>query len=251
MANESIHFNILSDEIKQLGATYLPKIKNALPTPSEQELARAFAIFCHAEMEFYIESICREVGEKICLAAAAGTVASSAIPFIVFSNLQALGSGEKLGGKDSASRKVSTQFYQAKQKYEETLENNIGIREKHIAKLLIPLGLTSDHIDPNFLVDIDQFASHRGRFAHLSRSKKEAGPLTVNPWDFESSVERILNGPSGLPKSGKINSLRELDAWQRTTINNISTNIQLTNTARLKFKLSRLISKLKAFTLLK
>lgn len=206
-------FALVKANIDALRQIYVPQINSVVPTPEQQELARAYILTVHAELEFYIEERCREVSNFLISEVARGFVHTATLSYLVYSGLPAITGGDKLGKNGKASRKLLTQLSEARVNYEKLIDSNIGIREKHIAKILTPIGLSSDDVDPNFLLDIDILSSHRGHYAHMSRSTKEADPQAVNPDDHVKLVERVVNGPAGLAGNGKINSIADLDKW--------------------------------------
>lgn len=229
----SKHFSSLQYAFCELQRIYLPSdLARSLYTPDEQEFARSFAVMLHAEIEHYIELSCTDVAKKIINASKSGQFFPASISFLFFSRLPPLNGGDKLGKKDGISRKITTRLYDANVKYEELINANEGIREKHLAKLLVPLSLSADNVDPTWLSEIDTLATFRGAFAHMSRNSNEASIAKVNPVDILQLCNRIVNGDPRLKRPGVISSLQELDEWlyqldSAPTVTYIATNESL------------------------
>jgi len=71
------------------------------------------------------------------------------------------------------------------------VQNNHGIKERNILRLLLPIGIEVDELDPVLLADLDSFAELRGKAAHLSASKYRTRQQ-VNPKDELRKVKSLL-----------------------------------------------------------
>lgn len=211
----SSHFENLTISIQRLKEIYLDDaLANPIPSDIHSELARAFVTFAHAELEFYVEEALRELALVTFNGAVAGNFGSASIAMLAFSGMSSLKAGDKLGagGKKSA-RKVSTRFGEAKAAVLKAIDANMGVREKHIAAMAIPLGIDPTSIDNTWLNDLDAFCSYRGAYVHMSRTQQRADPAAVNPTDMWLRCQRLVWTDSAIGSAGSINSFESFDAW--------------------------------------
>ena len=73
-------------------------------------------------------------------------------------------------------------------------EENHGIKEEHILRLLFPVGIREMNIDPTWLGTINSFGSSRGESAH--RSSRVTSP--PDPQGELSTVSQIIEGLEGI-----------------------------------------------------
>lgn len=211
----STHFVNLTNSIQELKKVYLD---DALAAPiandAHSELARAFVTFAHAEFEHYVEEALRELTYATFNGAIAGSYGNASIALLGFSGMNPLKAGEQLGtGGKKAARKLSTRFGEAKVAILKAIDGNMGVREKHIAAMAIPLGLDATAVDNTWLNDLDAFCSFRGAYVHMSRTTQRAGPGGVNPHDMWLKCQRLLWTNQALGGSGAIKSFESFDAW--------------------------------------
>jgi|GEM_PF-1174010 len=215
MPAPTAHFSNLVLNYQTLVATYLPNVNaGSIPTQKEQELARAFIVLSHAEIEFYFESLCEEIISHAENEFRAGRVAKSALGLITFSSSPAQNGGQLLiSGSKQYPRKLSERFHASAQAHRKVCEGNNGIRQKYLAPMFVPLGLTDESIDPNWIVSIDAFAERRGAIAHKSMSHVEAQPKNINPRDVSKDVARIIFDDPKLKTAGGISAIESFDEW--------------------------------------
>ncbi len=200
-------FVSLEREIDRLAAVYLPVSDQVLPTPEEQERARAFVLLSHAEIEWYIEHAAEAYSASLRDAAARGYFNFSSLALIAFSE-EKFTFGDSLGGKRDG-RTIGTIFGKLHANLKIIIDSNNGINEKSLAKFLGPLGI-SGRIDSNWMNDLGGYASMRGRFAHMSGPDSAQVIATINPVDVKILCDRIVNGVNGVVGE-KISSLLDLD----------------------------------------
>lgn len=211
----SAHFVNLTDSIQELKKVYLD---DALAAPiandTHSELARAFVTFAHAEFEHYVEEALRELTYATLNGAVTGTYNQASIALLGFSGMNPLKAGDQLGtGGKKAARKLSTRFGEAKVAILKTIDGNMGVREKHIAAMAIPLGLDATAVDNTWVNDLDAFCSFRGAYVHMSRTAQRADPGGVNPHDMWLKCQRLLWTNNALGGGGGIKSFESFDAW--------------------------------------
>lgn len=207
----SSHFVALDANLFELKRIYLDAASASFsPTAEQQEMARAFVIFAHAELEWFVEKACSDFADVLLNEAGGGKFSASTLSLLTFSSLDPVNGGASLG-KKAASRSLNSRVGDAVAKLKVLADGNDGLREKHLAKMLVPLGLHSNHVDASWLADLDAFCSSRGAFAHMSRSMNQASHLAVNPADVWKLCSRLVWGAS--PGSNLVSSFQDLDDW--------------------------------------
>jgi len=210
----SSHFANLSSSILELKRIYLSDaLASGQPTVDQQEMARAFILLAHAEMEWFVEQVCSVSAERIFNEAKDGRFNASSLALLTFSALDPLNGGDSLGKKGGGSRATKTRFGDAYAKLKDAAGKNDGIREKHLAKLMVPLGLDADAVDPTWLSDVDAFCTSRGAFAHMSRLESRSTHLRVNPVDVWALCNRIVFTNTQLGNGNIVASFEGLDDW--------------------------------------
>lgn len=211
----SSHFFNMTTSIQKLKEVYLDEALNASSAnDTHSELARAFVTFAHAEFEYYVEEALRELTLVAFNNAIAGKFGSASIAMVGFSGMNPLKAGDHLGnGGKKAARKLSTRFGDAQLAILKAIEANMGVRQKHIAAMAIPLGLDASSVDNTWLNDLDAFCSYRGAYVHMSRTTQRAGSGGVNPHDMWLKCERLVWTNRALGGPGSINSFESFDAW--------------------------------------
>lgn len=215
MPAQSQHFTDLVAAFNLLKSTYISTSNSSgIPHPKEQELARAFVMLMHAEIEFYFESMSAELITLATSEFAAGRIGVASLGLIALTGLPPLNGGEQLvPNSKAAARKVAEQIYRGGERLRKVIEGNNGMRQKYLAPLFVPLGLTQEAIDPVWIVDIDSFADKRGAFAHKSMFHVEAESKNINPLDELKLVTRIVFDDPVLKSPNVISSIESFDAW--------------------------------------
>jgi len=210
----SKHFANLAQSLVELKRIYLnDALSWALPTPDHQELARAFQVLAHAELEHFAEEAFRELGNHSLAGAASGQFGRPALALIAFSGLGPLHGGTALVAAKKKPRQLATRVGEAHAALQLRINKNCGVREKHLAAMAVPLGLSAAAIDNTWLNDLDAFCSSRGAYAHMSRTSKNGSHLAVNPNDVWAKCERIVWTNPALATPGVISSFESLDDW--------------------------------------
>jgi hypothetical protein len=165
-------------------------------------------------MEFYFESICKDIVAASEAEFKVGRVAPAALGLITFSGKEARTGGVQLiDAKPAYARKISTRFYEATAAHKKLAEDNNGIRQKYLAPLFVPLGLTQQDIDPIWVTQLDDFAEKRGAYAHKSMTYSEAESKNINPNDEALRVHRLIFDDPRLSNPGLISSVESFDKW--------------------------------------
>lgn len=209
----STAFTTFEANVRELKRIYLDASLGAtLPTLDQSELARAFSALAHAEIEYFLEKIFEDLSREVMRQAMAGRYISSSLALLTYSNIEQLAAGQKLLNSKAEKRVLAKRLSEAFGKYSGSLSDNHGVREKYLAKLAIPMGLSGDLIDPTWINDLEAFCDRRGAVAHRGRHDADAAPAGFNPTDIWSKCDTLIWGNPALPP-GLIASFREIDDW--------------------------------------
>ncbi|MGK5532878.1 HEPN domain-containing protein [Streptomyces sp. URMC 129] len=192
----SSRFEELEERINDLRHCFLPR--NFEPTglydETVYEHTRAFRVLAHAEFESFIEDRVIEVidsaaskwrsnGEVsvILLAAMAFRESVSSIP----------ASLNEAASKRHKYPTLAERIEEARTDLHRYARNqNHGIKEKNLLRMLLPIGLQEDELDTTWLSDVDTWATARGDSAHKT-AKLQVRP---DPQKELNTVRRILEG---------------------------------------------------------
>lgn len=247
----SDNFKNLEKSVNVLKDIYLNNGNfKALPDVKDQELARGFVVFLHAELEQYIETSFKDLAETALRGAADGKFSRVSMSLLTFSGLPPLNGGGKLriptasspalvpvpqgSKKEKTPRQLLSRFGEAHARYVEMLDGNNGVREKYLAGLGIPIGLDAKRVDPNWIKDLESICSSRGAWAHLSRLNDLGKFSEIDPRDLWLTCERLVWGINGVTKPGEIGSFKDLDSWVEEEKNLIGTPLVTDSTWRFK-----------------
>lgn len=133
--------------------------------PENQDKLKSFKILVHAEIEYYIENMVREVlsfiekqwREK-------KKIHPSLLYLILFSSAKF--EGEKVLADLTNENRINKIIIS----FKDRIFNNNGIKEKDLMKLLVPLGINFKELDSTWLSTIDSYCKSRGDIAHQSYS---------------------------------------------------------------------------------
>jgi len=81
--------------------------------------------------------------------------------------------------------------------FEKWITGNHGVRERHLLKLLLPVGVKRTDIDPAWMATMDTFGSNRGQLAHSSVGVQQP----PDPKTELQTVQLILKGLENLDET--------------------------------------------------
>ena len=171
----SIFFNKLKKGIKQSEIEiFSGNISQNIPVkPSDIFKIKSYCILCHAGIEDYIESIVRHTTLKNFNLISKGRGSKKfikSISFWFFHKAIPISSSSvqhKVGGLFNKNKDGEI-FSEMQTHVTNVLQENHGIREDNLKKLLEPLGIPTSQFDQIWLNDMDTFGKLRGNFAHTS-----------------------------------------------------------------------------------
>jgi len=183
----SRRFKSLLGRLEVLRTHFLPKQFNPVGKYSrrEHDLARAYVVLAHAELEAYIEDRAIEIAQRAA------------------NKWQTRGRHSRVIRKICASHnarndqpwlpftKDSKRIESAMASFKSLVGNNHGIREVNLLKLVFPLGIEYRSIDAALLSDLDTFGSSRGMFAHSSIKTQQPIDIQGQHRQVEAITKRL------------------------------------------------------------
>lgn len=194
--------------MKELRRHLLPNTFSPTGTYSIRHLdmAMAYRLLCHAEIEDFVESVSRDVVLAKVNLAKTGKATLTSLTLLAYYKVAwdgllkdqtEDGFVPKAETSNPFKKPLSKLLDEAAQEYfGRIVTNNHGIRTDNLKRLLKPTGLDFDGLDQTWLTTIDEFGKQRGLTAHTS----SVG--VTRPLDPKDELDRI-----GLLKVG----LRDLD----------------------------------------
>lgn len=174
----------LKDNLRLLRKDLLPTRFDPTGTYNNRVYTKvvAYRVLCHAALEDYFESRATEIASEAVRKVKIGTYPATATHLVSFE-------GQHLGSPpDSLSPPTQNKAKEWPLQIDiverirscgasfvrEIANNNHGIREKNIIRMLIPIGFSPSDFDPVLLSELDSFGRARGQYAHSSASKHVA-----------------------------------------------------------------------------
>lgn len=166
--------------------------------PDDQEVKTlAFIVLAHAEIETYIENRVLEMSlNSKRLFDATGKVNNA-----LAATLAHCGSPDDIEKTPDPSKyqnwlgliNLTDRTTTAVNRLRRIINNNHGIRESNLARLLSLIGIDARTVDPQLVRDLDSLGQTRGRIAHSSISQYGAG-TQLDPFDQLYLLEQIKIG---------------------------------------------------------
>lgn len=190
----------LQKDLRELRFHLLPKKFNPTGSYANCIFSRtiAYRVLAHAEIEAYLEDRTVEVVRAALYAwdsrGFVGITAMCLIAFIGRTMEEPPPSMQPTQNKAWPSKLyVGHKLKEAGTAFHHTVEKNHGIKEENVLRLLLPLGVDPNDIDPLWLATMNAFGERRGDAAHSSRTKWQTHQLPDPQTELET-VEEILRG---------------------------------------------------------
>ena len=186
---KSLRFRQLTKELNRLKKQFLPRKFSEINDYSERQLALTFAyrVFAHAEIESYLED---RVWDTVQTAkniwdnqGKAGRVLLCVIAFSGQEMENPPDTITPLKGNKNVSLdklKITKKIDIAIRCFKSVIDQNHGIKETNLLKLLLPIGIDSDDLDQVWLLNMNTFGKERGEIAHSSGIKTKKTPNTAD-----------------------------------------------------------------------
>jgi hypothetical protein len=196
--SKSRRFRALEKRLGMLGSSFLPKkfSPTGVYTDSQYDLARAYILLAHAEIESYLEDRALEIALK-----AKSSWKNSNRYSEVTRRLFRFQHRRDKPWKpfDKAPDRIEAVF----SSFVGWVGRNHGIKEANVCNLLFPIGIEYEQLNQTWLMQIESFGETRGRVAHSSSIKAQQPP------DPRAEFEKVREIRKGLRRlDGKITRLR-------------------------------------------
>jgi hypothetical protein len=157
----------LLKQIRQLAREILPK-RNPTARYSREETLRilAFRLFAHAEIEAFLELCAETLRLAYATNNGAGALSRSATYRLIWSSQASLKYPPTSLTK--LPKDVGKTINGILKNHENTIDNNHGVSEKDVLKLLVPLGFELSFFDHDWLISMTDLTVARGNAAHNS-----------------------------------------------------------------------------------
>lgn len=162
----------LCKRIAELRRNLLPAAFDPLGNyaPDVLDNARGFVALAHAEIEAFLEERCLIVAKESVsrwMASRASSRVTFALFAICYTGWTEIGGRADDLPKLTDEQKVEARLGTALKQYQHVVDNNHGIKEDNLKKLLVPLSirLVGD-LDMTWLNNMSSFGTDRGRIVH-------------------------------------------------------------------------------------
>lgn len=154
---------------------------------SERELdrARGFRLLAHAEIEAFLEDACFETARASVAAWDRDRTTSNTLFCLIahYHHGFAADELEQPPFPDTSRQKVKEAIKEvvtaAMKQYRSIHDNNHGVREDNLTRLILPIGVQKDALDPLWITNLNEFGKQRGDVAHrASRVQQQIDPRT-------------------------------------------------------------------------
>jgi hypothetical protein len=187
----SKEYRLLERRVEELKKTFIEDFinKDTLSmNKKEVELARAYRVLVHAELEAYFESIAIKLLKKATDKWKKNRKANITI-IALLARFKAVDKSKeksknidmKINKKESLDTKINRILSDFQK---EVINKNHGIKETNITNMLMPLGMEKDDIDSALMSMLDTFGSNRGETAHKSGKVQQ-------PIDIKTEVRNV------------------------------------------------------------
>ncbi|WP_425264309.1 HEPN domain-containing protein [Streptomyces bungoensis] len=166
-------------------------------TSDEYDQVRAYIVLCHAEIEAYLEAMCLEVLRKAEDRWRQSASAGSCIAALLLYNDKKVTPPKSLARQPPAEA-IDIIITKAIKKHRTfTQEENHGIKEANLLRLLLPIGFQESDFDSlsTWLATMNTFGVARGRVAHQSANRVSNPP---DPLIARNQVSDVINGLASL-----------------------------------------------------
>lgn len=204
------HFSDLKRALEQLRRDFLPAKLSATGHYSSVDIRRtlAYRVLVCAEIERYVE----ESVWDIALAAdqcwvTSNRVSKTAMAILGFSGLTmeeaprtAQPPQTSQANKWPVKIQIGEKLKIALNCFHRTVDNNHGMKEQNLLRLLLPIGIEVSQLDPLWLTDMDSYGAARGIVAHHGVARCSAQQL-VDPATELHTVESLVKGLEDLDRA--------------------------------------------------
>jgi hypothetical protein len=158
MAN-SRRFRILEKRLDELHSGILPKVNpSGSYTSRELDCVRAYRILTHAEIEYFLEELTKDI-----IAKAIRHYNAAKKPNRILKALR-----QTFSTRIELTAATTDPYTEAAGQQQKSIKSNHGLKEQNIRSLFLPLGLDYTLLDTTWLGVMNSFGENRGKAAHSS-----------------------------------------------------------------------------------
>lgn len=155
-------FVVLESSIIAIVSNFRDFDRNDSSTPENQMKLRACISFIHAEIENYFESIGLKSLDAYVNNSLSKRVRNKIKYALVVYNHKSY---------EGAPEDIVARIDIAIRTYKTSIQQNNGIKEKDILKILLPVGYPFSELDNTWLATLNSFGAFRGKLIHASMNK--------------------------------------------------------------------------------
>jgi hypothetical protein len=195
----SARFKELKKRLRELRNHMLPAKFSPTGDYSNRQLdrARGYRLLVHAEIEAFIEDVTFEAATKGVSDWSHGKGVSDCL-FCLIVNYH---HGFKVEGIDDDSPFPATSRPKPKDEMKEVVDvaikqyrkiqdDNHGVREENLLRLILPIGVRKDDLDALWITNLNEFGKRRGDVAHKAVKAQQQ----IDPRNEFQGVEDLLVG---------------------------------------------------------
>lgn len=161
--------------------------------PRELDRARGFRLLAHAEIEAFIEDVTFQIAKQSVSNWVNQRVASGSLFCLIahyhsgfgidLDEQPAFSSASRPRVKEAIEEVVAVALKQ----YRAIHDQNHGVREENIYRLVLPIGIRKDDLDPLWITNLNEFGKSRGDVAHRAvKVHQQIDPR--NEWQVVSNL---------------------------------------------------------------
>ena len=197
----SARFVDLRQRLTALRKHMLPATFSPTGSYTERQIDRTkgYRLLVHAEIEAYLEDITMDAA-KTAFIEWSNTKKAADLLFCLMASyhhgfeiddegpLFPKESRHKI--KEAVKDVVQVAFLQ----YKKVHDDNNGLKEKNLVRLVVPIGVRIDELDPTWIVNLNEFGKRRGDIAHKSIKAHQA----IDPSSELNDVNNLIVGLEAL-----------------------------------------------------
>lgn len=196
----SRRYHVLARRLKELRKHFLPVqfSPTGIYTKRQLDFARSYRLLAHAEIEHFIEDIAWEAVKSKVADWKNNKKASDLL--ICFLACYHAGWGdetiEEVSGSTGTKHKKASEVSAesaieiARELYLKRIDQNHGVREENLRKILIPVGVRIGELSTTWLASMDSFGKDRGMVAHKRIGVQQA----IDPRSEYDNIQALIIG---------------------------------------------------------
>lgn len=194
----SARFKELQRRLRELRRHMLPANFSATGeySPRELDRARGFRLLAHAEIEAFLEDVTFDAAKRSVSAWSRDRTTGDTLFCLIahYHHGFAVDPLEAPPFPDSSRPKMKESIKElvdvAMKQYKSIHINNNGVKEDNIVRLILPIGIRKDDLDPLWITNLNEFGKQRGDLAHSTAKAQQQ----IDPKSEWQVVEDLVLG---------------------------------------------------------